>query len=161
MLARRREFLSPNQKRQPLLLPTPRQNTVLEFHPPAYELINAGLNRTSNTSNAYFFRALGLSTTAIEATVWARFKLLPLVHHPDKADPGRKNEVTDRFCEIQHAYEYRMSHLDPNAYDVAKREDDEGWDGELPTGIFNANSAWWNELKGIGPTPVIEWAAAC
>lgn len=35
-----------------------------------------------------------------------------------------------------------MSHLDPNAYDVVEREDDKGWDGELPTGIFNANIAW-------------------
>ncbi|KAL1799198.1 hypothetical protein ACET3X_003235 [Alternaria dauci] len=38
---------------------------------------------------------------------------------------------------------------------------DDDWDGELPTGIFNANSAWWNEIKGNEPVPVLEWAAAC
>jgi curved DNA-binding protein CbpA len=109
-------------------------------------------------SNAYFFKTLDLPTTATEAAVRKRYKLLALVHHPDKAEPGQEEEASIRFCDIQHAYEYCMSHLDPNAYE---EEGESSWDGELPAGIFNANSAWWNELKGNEPTAIKEWAVAC
>ncbi|KAG9193344.1 hypothetical protein G6011_03379 [Alternaria panax] len=112
-------------------------------------------------SNAYLFNTLGLKSTATEAAVRTSFKLLALIHHPDKAVPGREKEAIRRFCEIQHAYEFCLSHPDPNGYDVKEGGDGKGWDGELPAGILNANSAWWNKLKGNEPAPALEWARAC
>jgi hypothetical protein len=114
-------------------------------------------------SHASFFKVLGLPPTASETAVRSRFKLLALSYHPDKTTAVNKAVATDRFVEIRHAYEYCISHLDPDPEeeDFEEEDDDEDWRGKLPTGIFNANAEWWDELKGNEPRAILKWAEAC
>jgi hypothetical protein len=113
-------------------------------------------------SHASFFKVLGLATTAPEAAVRARFKVLALAYHPDKMNPEFKLQATARFCVIKEAYDYCLAHLDPNAEDdVDDDDDDEDWRGRLPKNIFNFNSTWWDGLKGDEPLPIKNWAEAC
>jgi len=115
-------------------------------------------------SGASFFKALGLAPTVSETSVRSRFKILALAYHPDKTNAVNKAVATSRFVEIRQAYEYCMSHLSPEEEveeDYEHEDDDSDWRGKLPAGIFDANSAWWDELRGDEPMAIRKWAEAC
>jgi curved DNA-binding protein CbpA len=110
------------------------------------------------------FQILGLAPTATAAEVRTKFKVLALLHHPDKVEKQSRDEATERFREINEAYEYCISHIDLTISDNSEEqepEDNTEWRGKLPEDIFNANSEWWNDLKGDEPEPVKQWAIAC
>jgi DnaJ-class molecular chaperone len=86
------------------------------------------------------FQTLGLTPTASAAEVRTKYKSLALGHHPDKVEPQFRDEATNRFREIQEAYEYCMSHLQTAAEDTSEPEENTDWRGKLPDSIFNANS---------------------
>ena len=87
----------------------------------------------------------------------------------DKMNAVNKAVATSRFVEMRQAYEYCMSHLRPEEEeeeeeeekDYENEDDDADWRGKLPTGIFDANSAWWDELQGDEPMVILKWAEAC
>jgi curved DNA-binding protein CbpA len=107
------------------------------------------------------FQTLSLTPTASAAEVRTKYKSLALGHHPDKVEPQFRDEATNRFREIQEAYEYCMSHLQTAAEDTSEPEENTDWRGKLPDSIFNANSGWWLGLNGDEPEPVKGWAMAC
>lgn len=59
----------------------------------------------------YYFKVLGLSQTASQSEVTAKWRSLSKEHHPDKVkgtDDERK-AAQDRFMDIQQAYEILSS----------------------------------------------------
>ncbi|XP_050205877.1 chaperone protein dnaJ 20, chloroplastic-like [Mercurialis annua] len=52
-----------------------------------------------------FYSLLGISETGTHAEIKKAYKQLARKYHPDVSPPGRKEEYTKRFIEVQEAYE--------------------------------------------------------
>ncbi|KAI0646506.1 DnaJ-domain-containing protein [Trametes meyenii] len=69
--------------------------------------------------NEYFYTVLNLPKTASDHEVRERYRQLSIVFHPDKqTDERRKEAATQRFLEVQKAYEVLSDPVTRRAYDI-------------------------------------------
>lgn len=113
------------------------------------------------------YQILEISPKALESEVRAAYKRLALYFHPDKVDRQDREVATEKFIEIQAAYEYclkrcKIATVEDDPEDTLKPfwGDDESvdWRGKLPPGIGGSGTAWWSQLRGDEPAPVLRFA---
>lgn len=74
----------------------------------------------SNNPKCYY-TLLGLTPTATLADLRSSYRRLALLHHPDK-NPGREDEATQSFAQIQHAYQVLSDPQERAWYDRIRAE---------------------------------------
>ncbi|KAH9897035.1 DnaJ-domain-containing protein [Cubamyces lactineus] len=71
----------------------------------------------------YFYSVLNLPKTASDHEIRERYRQLSIVFHPDKqTDERRKEAATERFLEVQKAYEVLSDPVTRRAYDILGSE---------------------------------------
>ncbi|KAI0827143.1 DnaJ-domain-containing protein [Trametes gibbosa] len=89
--------------------------------------------------NEYFYSVLNLPKTASDHEIRERYRQLSIVFHPDKqTDERRKEAATERFLELQKAYEVLSDPVTRRAYDILG-----------PEGLFLLQSADFKSASGI------------
>ncbi|KAH9849605.1 DnaJ-domain-containing protein [Lenzites betulinus] len=89
--------------------------------------------------NEYFYSVLNLPKTASDHEIRDRYRQLSIVFHPDKqADERRKEAATERFLELQKAYEVLSDPVTRRAYDILG-----------PEGLLLLQSADFSHASGI------------
>ncbi|KAI0711382.1 DnaJ-domain-containing protein [Earliella scabrosa] len=79
----------------------------------------AGLAAAPSDDPEYFYAVLNLPKSASDHEVRERYRQLSIVFHPDKqVDEGRKAAATQRFLEVQKAYEVLSDPVTRRAYDI-------------------------------------------
>ncbi|OSD08750.1 DnaJ-domain-containing protein [Trametes coccinea BRFM310] len=71
----------------------------------------------------YYYSVLNLPKTASDQEIRERYRQLSIVFHPDKqTDERRKEAATERFLELQKAYEVLSDPVTRRAYDILGQE---------------------------------------
>ncbi|KAI8986702.1 DnaJ-domain-containing protein [Trametes punicea] len=77
----------------------------------------------NSADKEYFYSVLNLPKTASEHEIRERYRQLSIVFHPDKqTDERRKEAATERFLEVQKAYEVLSDPVTRRAYDLLGTE---------------------------------------
>ncbi|KAI0659323.1 DnaJ-domain-containing protein [Cubamyces menziesii] len=77
----------------------------------------------STADDEYFYSVLNLPKAASDHEIRERYRQLSIVFHPDKqTDERRKEAATERFLEVQKAYEVLSDPVTRRAYDILGSE---------------------------------------
>ncbi|KAI4942143.1 hypothetical protein J4E91_010342 [Alternaria rosae] len=110
----------------------------------AAEVLRNGLQYSLETSTHPALRATMIWPIAVAPEFIEALK--------SRTHPGAR-AIFKHYCQL-------MDPEEEEAEDYEDEDDDADWRGKLPTGIFDANSAWWDELQGDEPMTILKWAEA-